>query len=291
MPGSAALWVVVAVAVFGLAVGLTFGLSGGGDGEAGAAPSVAATTPLPGEAEDGADRSDGATAQADPVEADSGGETAVEEPPAVEDGPATAASALTGFVLPIDSACLPAVEGHLPGAPRTYRNGIHEGVDFYSDASCTAVTQNTPVLAAKAGIVVRADRTYQDLTVADLDAAAAAGYQGEAVLDMFRGRQIWIDHGGGVVSRFAHLSAVAAGIEAGDRVRAGQVIGFVGESGTPESVLAPGSDYHLHFEIREGDSYLGADLAPSAARALYLTAFGIVEGGIVEGDRNGADAP
>ena len=190
---------------------------------------------------------------------------------------------LSGFVLPIADACVTEFQGHLPGAPRPYRNGIHEGLDLYGWASCTAVTADSPVLAAKAGTVTRADRAYTDLTLEELADAEAAGFQGEAILDRFRGRQVWIDHGGGVVTRYAHLGAVAAGIEVGDEVRAGQVIAFAGESGTPESVLAPGTDIHLHFEIRVAGAYLGAGLDPFAARALYLKALGTAQ--------NGAAAP
>ena len=86
-----------------------------------------------------------------------------------------------------------------------------------------------------------------------------------------------IDHGAGVVSRYAHLGSVAGGLELGDAVTAGQLIGFVGESGTPESIFAPGTDEHVHFEIRIDESFLGAGLGPLEARSLYLEAFGIVE--------------
>ncbi|MEE9277078.1 MAG: M23 family metallopeptidase, partial [Dehalococcoidia bacterium] len=157
--------------------------------------------------------------------------------------------------------------------------GTHEGVDFYTDQSCQTIDVNTPVLAAKAGTIVRIDRAYSELTLDQYSAAEAAGFQGETILDMFRGRQVWIDHGQGVVTRYAHLSSVVPGLERGDSIDAGRVVGFVGESGTPESLFAPGTDEHLHFEIRVGDSYLGQGLDPFAARALYLEAFGIAEDG------------
>ena len=47
----------------------------------------------------------------------------------------------------------------------------------------------------------------------------------------------------------------------------------MGESGTPESVSEPGTQVHLHFEIRIGESYLGAGLDADASRALYEAAF------------------
>ena len=193
--------------------------------------------------------------------------------------PAAPASPLTGFVLPVEGGCVPESELLLPGARRTYRNGTHEGMDIYSEdvGGCPGLTVDTatPIFAAKAGVVVRANWAYQDLTQADFAAAAAAGFQGEAILDMFRGRQVEIDHGGGIVTRYAHLSAIAAGIEVGRTVQAGEIIAFAGESGTPESFQAPGTDIHGHFEIRVGDGYLGQGLVLAEARLLYLEAFGL----------------
>lgn len=46
---------------------------------------------------------------------------------------------------------------------------------------------------------------------------------------------------------YAHLSAIAAGLAVGARVRDGQVIGYVGDSGN----AGPGNT-HLHFEVRPG---------------------------------------
>jgi murein DD-endopeptidase MepM/ murein hydrolase activator NlpD len=56
-------------------------------------------------------------------------------------------------------------------------------------------------------------------------------------------------------------------------VTKGQLIAFVGNSGTPESIVDPASEMHLHWELRLGDSYLGKALPPSQVRALYLTVF------------------
>lgn len=43
---------------------------------------------------------------------------------------------------------------------------------------------------------------------------------------------------------YAHLSAFADGLQQGDTVKQGQLIGYVGDTGDP----LPGS-YHLHFEV------------------------------------------
>ncbi|MDZ7779226.1 MAG: M23 family metallopeptidase [Gemmatimonadota bacterium] len=54
------------------------------------------------------------------------------------------------------------------------------------------------------------------------------------------GNVIWLDHGGSVLSVYAHLSEIH--VAAGSLVRGGSVIGHSGASG---DVTAP----HLHFEI------------------------------------------
>ena len=294
LPGATEIWMFVALIVFVAAIALAFLLNDDGapsapapvaaqaSSEPASQPSV--TAPQPTEAAapaagTGSDEpADSAVAGA-PQEAEAPVLAAAddEEPP-----PAPPVSPLLGFSIPVAGACVPTSEALLPGAPRTYRNGIHEGVDFYSGAvgGCPpelAVTLATPILAAKHGVVIRADWDYVEITQAELDAAAAAGHQGEEILDRYRGRQIWIDHGDEIVSRYAHLGAIAAGIQVGQTVEAGQIIGFAGESGTPESVNAPGTDIHLHFEIRVGEGYLGQGLPIAEARASYLEAFGVVE--------------
>jgi len=182
------------------------------------------------------------------------------------------APVLTGFRMPIAGACLPKSDKLMPNAPRDYRKGKHEGIDFYNSDSCTKVTRGTPVLAAKAGKVVRVDSSYVDVTKKQVD-AFLANPDNEASLDQFRGRQVWIDHGGGIVTRYCHLSGVAKGLEVGAQVPVGQLVGYVGESGTPSSVTKPGSQFHLHFELRVADSFLGKAITPAKVRALYAAAF------------------
>ena len=185
---------------------------------------------------------------------------------------------LTAFSYPIGGACLPSGDQLMPGASRSYRQGIHEGVDFYESDNCTAIGFGTEVLAAKDGKVARADYDYEELTQAELDEidtrTAAQGKCDEECLDLYRGRQVWIDHGAGVITRYAHLSRIADGLSVGMSVKRGEVVGYVGNSGTPESLVDPNAEMHLHFEIRVGESYLGQGLAPEEVRALYEKAFG-----------------
>ncbi|GAO37095.1 peptidase M23 [Sulfuricella sp. T08] len=94
--------------------------------------------------------------------------------------------------------------------PFTGQKAFHEGVDFMAD-------QGTAIHAAGGGIVVYAD-TY-------------AGY----------GNMIEIDHGNGLISRYAHASKLLAKV--GDVVMKGQEIGEVGSTGRSTGP-------HLHFEVR-----------------------------------------
>jgi murein DD-endopeptidase MepM/ murein hydrolase activator NlpD len=86
---------------------------------------------------------------------------------------------------------------------------FHKGVDL-------AATAGTPIVAAADGRVV------------------GAGWHGGY------GRQVQIAHAGGLMTTYGHMSRIAA--SAGELVRKGQVIGYVGSSG-----LSTGP--HLHFEV------------------------------------------
>ena len=158
------------------------------------------------------------------------------------------------FALPIEGGDIPSDLDLLPGAPRDYRAGIHEGIDFPAPIG-------TPVLAAASGTVTRVDVSFLDWTreqqeIALYD-ALQLGYTPAATLDRIRGRQVWVDHGRGLVTRYAHLSAVEP-LVVGQRIDAGALIGEVGSSGYPQG--GP----HLHFEVRVGDDYFGDGLSGDA---------------------------
>lgn len=189
----------------------------------------------------------------------------------------TPAPEIRGFQLPIAAACLPSSPNLLPNAPRDYRAGLHEGIDFYDGYACAPISKDSPVLAAKAGQVIRADLAFVEMTPEERDRlltlSQEQGYTDPATLDRFRGRQVWVDHGGGVITRYAHLSAIAPGIQEGVTVTVGQVIGYVGNSGTPEGVTDPDAEVHLHFEIRIGETYLGQGLLYDDLIAVLQQAF------------------
>lgn len=167
----------------------------------------------------------------------------------------------------------------MPNAPRQYRNGVHEGLDFYPGSSCAEVAFGTPVVAMYAGTVIRADLDYRDITAQQVRELAALtarqGFSDPETLDVYRGRQVWVDHGGGVVTRYCHLSSITPGIRVGSAVQAGQRLGGVGESGTPEFITAPGTEMHLHAEVRLGDTFLGAGVDPEVVRRQYRQLFGL----------------
>ena len=61
-----------------------------------------------------------------------------------------------------------------------------------------------------------------------------------------QGRWVWVDHGGGIVSRYHHLRSIPSSLHNGDNVTPTTVIGHMGDSGTHCGT------YYLHFEVRSG---------------------------------------
>ena len=106
------------------------------------------------------------------------------------------------------------------GKPRS----PHTGTDFASPAG-------TPIKAPNSGRILVADDLY------------------------FTGMTVIIDHGLGLISTLAHLSAID--VHEGDRIEAGQVIGRVGATGR---VTGP----HLHWALRVS----GSAVDPLSALAL-----------------------
>jgi hypothetical protein len=180
-----------------------------------------------------------------------------------------------GLWLPVPGARIPADDDHLPGAPRAYRAGTSEGFVFWPESSGAFIGHGTPVIATGAGRVVRVDDPYTELDEEAWEALLADVADGatEAELDRLRGRQVWIELDDGRVARYGHLADVRAGLAVGQRVGRGRVIGFVGNSGTLDGVLGRTSNARLHFELRDGDGYVGAGLDPDGVRLLASSLF------------------
>jgi murein DD-endopeptidase MepM/ murein hydrolase activator NlpD len=109
---------------------------------------------------------------------------------------------------------------------------MHTGVDW-------AAKIGTPIVASGNGVVIKSKRE--------------SGY----------GNRIEIQHGNGYVTTYNHLSGFARGIAEGVRVRQGQVIGYVGNTG-----LSTGP--HLHYEVIVNGNYVDP-LRIRLARTRQLT--------------------
>jgi murein DD-endopeptidase MepM/ murein hydrolase activator NlpD len=105
--------------------------------------------------------------------------------------------------------------------PKNGHQKFHHGADYRGKPG-------TPILAAGDGVVIVAGRQ--------------GGY----------GNAVYIDHGGGIVTRYGHMRRIETKV--GAEVHAGDRIGQVGSTGR-----ATGP--HLHFEVR----LAGRDVDPNTA--------------------------
>jgi murein DD-endopeptidase MepM/ murein hydrolase activator NlpD len=124
--------------------------------------------------------------------------------------------------------------------PVTGRGAMHEGLDF-------AAPKGTPIHAASGGVVTEARRL--------------PGY----------GKLVEIDHGNGLLTRYAHASSI--NVKRGDLVEKGHMIARVGSTGRSTGA-------HLHFEVRMAGHPLDPTLflaKPQASDALIVDASEAVE--------------
>ncbi len=174
---------------------------------------------------------------------------------------------------PISGAKITTRDSQLPGAPRPYRNGTHQGLDYYDGFCGVRIRFGDPVYAAGDGIIYRIDHGYTEPDPVArrniLEIAHSGQDTPEDILDKLRGRQVWIKHKYGAVTRYAHLHEVAEHLNEGDPVESGDYIGSVGNSGTSDGARGNTLNPHLHFEIWLGDFYLGQGLAPADIRKLW----------------------
>lgn len=177
-----------------------------------------------------------------------------------------------GFTMPIGGASVPDAENLLPNARRMYRNGTHEGIDIFSD-------YGTPVMAAKDGHVLYISGYETVSSTFRSHLLKISRMLPETPLEILRvlhGRQVILEHGlidgGWLVTVYSHLSEVDEGLAVGDLVKKGEILGYVGNSGTDSEGAENGS--HLHFEVRVNGHYLGEGMTPKEAGKLYRTILG-----------------
>ncbi|MDM8530919.1 peptidoglycan DD-metalloendopeptidase family protein [Anaerolineales bacterium HSG25] len=186
------------------------------------------------------------------------------------------------FQMPLKGAELPYRSAVYPGSRRAYRYGVHQGIDFYGEDVGLKIDMGTPVYAVAAGGVKQVDHDYQPRSVAQiermLDQANAAHVTSPEILERLNGRQIWLDHGDGVMTRYSHLSDIVPSLKVGQTVQAGQRIGYVGLSGTLDGAKGNYTNPHLHFEIRFGSQqkfYAGQGLTLPQTRLLFEQIFAV----------------
>ena len=144
-------------------------------------------------------------------------------------------------VPPIEDAVISSDFG-MRDHPILDRRMMHEGVDF-------AAAQGTPVYAAQNGVV------------------QAAGWDGGY------GMAVRIAHDGNLETAYGHLSRFADGLRPGHRVRAGELIGYVGSTG-----LSTGP--HLHFEVLKDGQPVDPDGADAEAASLASRWRSVAQSGV-----------
>ncbi|MBW9231966.1 M23 family metallopeptidase [Leptospira santarosai] len=192
---------------------------------------------------------------------------------------------LRGYTFPVPDGLIPSFDFQLPNAPRVYRNGVHKGIDIYKkrepDGRIRNLNFRDEAVSPADGIVVRADHSYFPMTLSDYEYHTSQSQKGTVtyVEKDFGGRQVWIDHGHGVMSNFNHLSSIRKNLKVGAKVKQGESIGTVGNSGLIEEAKGLSDNTHLHFEIWVDGEFLGNGVAPAQIRKLLQFFF----------KRNGAD--
>ncbi len=176
---------------------------------------------------------------------------------------------------PIKGMKLPKHSGVYPGARRLYRYGVHEGLDLFNDRTHIAI--NTPVIAAGAGKIVRADANFVDMNKGTFNRVMSDCVNEHRTSDknedLFRGCQVWIDHGNNMITRYAHLNKINPKVRVGQTVKPGDLIGFVGVSGTGQNLPGRAKYPHLHFEIWLDGKYLGYGLTPAETVGIFEDVF------------------
>jgi murein DD-endopeptidase MepM/ murein hydrolase activator NlpD len=172
------------------------------------------------------------------------------------------------LLLPCDGVPVPKKASRLPNAPREYRSGVHRGIDFFA-------SWGTPVRSVADGVVIRADKSYKEIAPEFREALLNAAHAiGHTPSDLFNsilvGKAVIIDHGLNLfpgyrtITIYAHLSYINPAIQPGYQIKAGEVFGKTGNTGTRASTLGTREGSHLHWELilqdAGGEYYFGEGL-------------------------------
>lgn len=120
---------------------------------------------------------------------------------------------VAGFVFPVASEVEFIDSWGYPRMTGTSYQHWHQGTDIFAP-------YGAPAIASENGVIDR---------------------MGTAVLG---GNKLWVKGDSGTAYYYAHFAAFAPGLAEGDRVSAGQIVGYVGDTGN-----AKGTSPHLHFEV------------------------------------------
>jgi murein DD-endopeptidase MepM/ murein hydrolase activator NlpD len=182
--------------------------------------------------------------------------------------------------LPVTTCNLPFGNPDLNvGAPREYRSGTHNGLDFNCGTTDHAIT------AAADGEVLFVVDDYLDAAPDDRDAvlanAALAVDTPFWTLAMLYGRFVVVAHhlpegtpgsDDRIVTVYAHLSDIDPNIVTGRRITAGTLLGSVGNTGTSTAangILEGHPSVHLHWELHVNDRPIGYLSDPAETEPLY----------------------
>ena len=172
------------------------------------------------------------------------------------------------LILPSQGLNIPKKASRLPNAPRTYRSGIHRGIDFFSD-------WGTSIQAVAEGIIIRSDLHFKevpaDFRVNMLNRAAKLDRTPSDIFNsILLGKAVFIDHGFGLfpgyrtITIYAHLSHINPNVKPGYQIEAGEVFARSGNTGTRPSTLGTRAESHLHWELilqdKKGEYYFGQNL-------------------------------
>jgi peptidoglycan LD-endopeptidase LytH len=173
------------------------------------------------------------------------------------------------LTIPLQGAHLPDNDNNLPNAPREYRKGVSQGFVFTGVDSGISIGYGMPVLAASDGEIVKLDVNFTEMTQAEFKTLLERIKNGASENDLtkLRGRQVWIKHSDGSITRYCHLSKISENLSFAAPIKRGQVIGFVGNSGTLEGIRGNKGNARLLFEVWSSDGhFFGENLKPAEVR-------------------------